>query len=482
MKRFELALTAFLLPLDLAGVLISTAFAISLRTSVDILPLDQSRVTSMGFSFLWFYFPLLLAFFAAHQLYVLADVRHRAQTLFRIVSANAAASMILFMTVLTARTPFVVTHLPSLSDWAYSTSLLTVLYLWIASTITLTALRWLYRSFLNSLLRQDIGCRRVLLVGDTDIAETLLTAIKHDKTLGYKSVGVVSTSASTPRLQCVGDLTQLAEIVQRLHPDLIIEVDPELPFDKVLTIIDAANDAHIDFSFAPNLFEVLATNVTISNVVGIPILNLRRTPLDGWGKILKRSMDFVVAFASIIILSPVIGIVALCVKLQDRGPILFGHGRVSRGLTFTMYKFRSMKVGAEAEEDRLRQQANERDDGPLFKMKNDPRVTSLGRFLRRSRLDELPQLFNVLKGDMSLIGPRPHLPKEVAQYQKHHRKVLAIKPGMTGLAQLAGSSDLSFEEEVRLDTYYVENWSLVKDMEILLKTPFIVLFKDRSGV
>ena len=125
-------------------------------------------------------------------------------------------------------------------------------------------------------------------------------------------------------------------------------------------------------------------------------------------------------------------------------------------------------------------QLNERNDGPLFKMKNDPRVTRVGRFLRRARIDELPQLFNVLKGDMSLVGPRPHEPEEVAKYEKHHKKLLTIKSGMTGMAQVAGSSDLSFEEEVKLDTYYIENWSPALDIKILLKT-LVILFKDRSA-
>ena len=125
-------------------------------------------------------------------------------------------------------------------------------------------------------------------------------------------------------------------------------------------------------------------------------------------------------------------------------------------------------------------QLNERNDGPLFKMKNDPRVTRVGRFLRRARIDELPQLFNVLRGDMSLVGPRPHEPEEVAKYEKHHKKLLTIKSGMTGMAQVSGSSDLSFEEEVKLDTYYIENWSPALDIKILLKT-LVILFKDRSA-
>lgn len=483
MKKVELAFTAFLVPLDFFAIILSTTIAINLRTSLDILPLGENRVTNIGFGFLVFYFPLIVALFAMHRLYVLFDIRHRVQQFFRIISANSAASMTLFMTVLLGRTPFVSDRFTWWAEWAYGTSLLTIFYLWIASTLVLTLARWTYRSVINSLFGQGIGCKSALLIGDTEVAITLLDTFKDDRSLGLRSVGVVQTSSSQKSsLECVGTLDRLAEIVHSKKPDIIIEVDPDLPSDDVLTIIDIANDNHIDFSFAPNLFEVLATNVTVTNIGGIPVLDLRRTPLDGWGKILKRIMDGIISLFGLIILSPILLLVAFLIRLQDNGPILFSQERVSQGSTFKMYKFRSMIPQAETLEDKLRAEANERGDGPLFKMRNDPRVTPLGKFLRKSRLDELPQLYNVLLGDMSLIGPRPHVPKEVDQYQKHHKKVLAIKPGMTGLAQLSGSSDLTFEEEVRLDTYYIENWSLLKDIEILLKTPFILLFKDRSGV
>ncbi len=483
MKRTELAFTAVLLPLDFLSILLATIVATSLRTSVDILPLTESRTSNIGFDFLWWFFPILVLFFTINRLYILFELRHRVLQLFRIISSAGAASMLLFMAVLIGRTPFIVNRSIGWSNWAYNTSLLTVFYLWLSIILVVTLVRWTYRSILHALFEQGIACKRVLLVGNTEVAATLLASIKGDHSLGYNVTGVVKTWDSGPvELQTIGDLDDLKSIVQHTRPDHIITTDPELKYDKVLAIIDIANDYHIDFTFAPNLFEVLATNVTVSSIGGIPLLNLRRTSLDGWGKILKRLMDIGVSAVLLIVLSPIFLLTAILIKLQDGGPILFAQKRLSVSRHFAILKFRSMKVGAENEEDRLRAESNERGDGPLFKMKNDPRVTPLGRVLRKTRIDELPQLFNVLKGDMSLIGPRPHLMKEVEQYQKHHRKVLAIKPGMTGLAQLSGSSDLSFEEEVRLDTYYIENWSLIKDLEILLKTPFIILFKDRSGV
>jgi len=482
MKKIELLFTAILLPLDLFGVFLSILIANNLRISLDILPIGENRVSYIGYSFLVWYIPLLVLLFSGHRLYILFETRHRIQQLFRIISATAVAAMVHFVAVLSGRTPFAALHFPHWFSWANHTSLLAIFYFWISTVIIVTFLRWFYRGFLNTLLAGGIGRRVVLLIGTADVAQQLYHAIHEDSTLGYQLVGCVQTDHSAhSNMLIVGYIADIESIINKVQPDQIIQADPDLSSDDVLSVIDAANDHHIDFTFAPNLFEVLATNVTVSNISGIPLLDLRRTPLDGWGKIVKRALDFVISLALLLLLLPLIGGIGLVIRLLDGGPVFFAHERVSSGTTFKMYKFRSMVKNAEVLEDMLRAEANERDDGPLFKMKNDPRVTPFGRFLRKSRIDEIPQLFNVLTGDMSLVGPRPHLKKEVDQYQKHHRKVLAVKPGMTGIAQLSGSSDLHFEEEVRLDTYYVENWSLMRDIEILLKTPFIILFKDRSG-
>lgn len=482
MKKIQLFFTSLLVPIDLFGIILATLIASNLRTALDILPIGEDRTISIGFYFLIWYAPLLILLLGTHQLYQLSNLRHRVSQLFGIISASGASAMVLFMVVLFGRTLYIETRFETWSTWAFGTSLLTVFYLWLCSIIVLTALRWVYRVVVKNLYARGVGSIRVLLVGNTEVALTLEQSISTDNSLGMKVVGLVNSNGGNFLSNSLGQLSDLSEIVTRLKPDRIIMADPDLHYDKTLQVIDVASRHHIEFSFAPNLFEVLSTNVTVSNIGGIPLLNLRRTPLDGWGNILKRLMDVAIAAVLCVVLSPVMLIVALLVKLQDGGPVFYRQSRVCMGQTFKIFKFRSMIKDAEMLEDELRRRTNERSDGPLFKMKNDPRVTKLGRLLRKSRLDEIPQLFNVLSGQMSLVGPRPHLAKEIEQYQKHHRKVLAIKPGMTGLAQLSGSSDLTFDEEVRLDTYYVENWSLLKDLEILLKTPFIVLFKDRSGV
>ena len=210
------------------------------------------------------------------------------------------------------------------------------------------------------------------------------------------------------------------------------------------------------------------------------MVELKRTALDGWGRIVKRLVDIIGSVLGLILLSPFFLIMAIIIKSDSEGPVFYKPKRISQNKKFRLYKFRSMVKGAEAQKKKLLQH-NERKDGPLFKMKDDPRITKVGKFIRKTRIDELPQLLNVLIGQISLVGPRPHQPDEIAHYKKHHKKVLAIKSGMTGMAQVSGSSDLSFEDEVKLDTFYIENWSLFLDLKIFLKT-LVVLWRDRSAV
>ena len=205
------------------------------------------------------------------------------------------------------------------------------------------------------------------------------------------------------------------------------------------------------------------------------MIEIKRTPLDGWGRILKRITDTFSSAIILLVLSPLLICVAIIIKLDSPGPVFYRSERVGeRERRFGLYKFRSMVENAHAMKPEL-MKYNERNDGPLFKMKNDPRITRFGKFIRRTSLDELPQLYNILRGEMSMVGPRPHEPEEVRRYQKEQRKLLAIKPGITGLAQISGRSELNFNEEARLDIYYIEHWSPLLDFKILLRTPWVVL-------
>ena len=226
---------------------------------------------------------------------------------------------------------------------------------------------------------------------------------------------------------------------------------------------------------APGLIDVAGTRIHIRPLAGLPLLHVEEPRLTGTRRLAKAVLDRALALAGLLLLSWFFVAIAVAVRLNSPGPALFRQRRVGRkGSGFTLYKFRSMYAGAEELLDSLSPR-NEADGGVLFKLRQDPRITPVGGFLRRCSLDELPQLLNVLKGDMSLVGPRPPLPSEVAKYPDDIRRRLLVKPGLTGLWQISGRSDLSWEESVRLDLHYVENWTMTLDFAILWRTVRVVL-------
>jgi exopolysaccharide biosynthesis polyprenyl glycosylphosphotransferase len=219
----------------------------------------------------------------------------------------------------------------------------------------------------------------------------------------------------------------------------------------------------------PDLFQLSLSRVAVDAVGGIPLIAVKEVTISGGSLALKRALDLIVGIILCLVLLPVMALITLVIKWTSPGPAIFSQRRVGRsGTFFTAHKFRTMRVGAEQEVPGLTH-LNEA-TGPLFKIRNDPRLTPFGRILRRLSLDELPQLWNVLRGEMSLVGPRPPIPTEVEQYEDWHKKRLEVPPGVTGLWQVSGRSELTFDEMVMLDIYYIENWSPWLDMWILLKT------------
>ena len=258
-----------------------------------------------------------------------------------------------------------------------------------------------------------------------------------------------------------------------------------------LRLYDFADEHHLTFKYAADLLETKVLRVEVDELAGVPVVEVKKTPLDGWGRVWKRLVDIVGSLILIILTSPIMILTAIAIKLDSRGPIFFSKldddaplYRIGQGgKKFRYLKFRSMLNKMNSMRYKELADRNIRSDGPIVKIKDDPRIPRVGRFIRRFSIDELPELFLVLKGTMSLVGPRPHLPEEVEKYESRHKKVMTIKPGITGLAQVSGRSDLSFEDEVRLDIYYIENWSIIFDLIILLKTPLAVLsFKKGSAV
>jgi exopolysaccharide biosynthesis polyprenyl glycosylphosphotransferase len=261
--------------------------------------------------------------------------------------------------------------------------------------------------------------------------------------------------------------------------DEIIQINPNLSVETTGALIDLANDYHMTYRYTADLLGTQLTNHEITTIAGTPIIEVKHTRLDGWGRILKRIFDVVASFILILLLSPIMLLTTLAIVFDSGRPIFFSYRRMGQyGKPFFYFKFRSMFKDAHQQRfdpEFLARQHNTREGSPILKFKDDPRITRVGRFIRRFSLDELPELFLVLIGAMSLVGPRPHELEEVDRYQKHHKKLLSIKPGITGLAQVSGRSDLNFEEEVKLDVFYMENWSLMLDLRILFKTPWAVL-------
>jgi exopolysaccharide biosynthesis polyprenyl glycosylphosphotransferase len=284
-----------------------------------------------------------------------------------------------------------------------------------------------------------------------------------------------SSATEVAGVPVVGDLDDAASVVRRSGAATVAVLpSPEMDAVSLRTLAWELEKTGTNLYVAPALLDVAGPRTTVRPTAGLTLLHVDHPQLSGPRQVLKDLFDRSVAGLALLMLSPLMLAVAVAIRLSDKGPALFTQTRVGKdGQPFKIYKFRTMVVDAEARLAELRKQ-NEH-DGVLFKMRRDPRITAIGVHLRKWSIDELPQLFNVLLGEMSLVGPRPALPDEAARYASHVRRRLVVKPGLTGLWQVSGRSDLSWDESVRLDLRYVENWSLALDLQILWKTISVLL-------
>ncbi len=323
-------------------------------------------------------------------------------------------------------------------------------------------LSYVFRLILNQFerffLKKGIGVRRVALWGEEHLRHEIILEIENS--IQYSLV--YSSNHFNEKSIDPKNIDEMWFIKSENN-------------DEGREILEYAQINHLKYRFIPDVFGVLHAKLEEDTIGKFPLLKIQATSLDGWGRIFKRVFDIVLSLMLLVILSPFLIFISILIKLNSKGPIFYISDRVGKnGETFKMYKFRSMVVDADEKKKDL-QDKNHRKDTPLFKVKNDPRVTKFGKFLRRYSIDELPQIFNVLFGNMSFVGPRPHLPNEVKKYLLDQRRVLMIKPGITGLSQITGRSNLDFSEEIKLDLHYIVNWSLLLDFKIILKTPFVLL-------
>jgi len=436
-----------------------TAYALRFSTFADTLPIQYDVSLKQVMNALLPAALLWLVVFAMLGLYSMRhDGKARGEWMRIFIGSTTAVAFFIFIIFFSQE--LFASRFIILATWVLS-----VLYIGIERTI----IRFIHRS----VLRHGVGIRQLVLITSNEDKHKLEKSFREHPEFGFRVVLHITSFDNQARAR-IHDLNSRGEV------DDLLLADPQVNEAVMGESANFALEEQIGFRYTADLLPVPLAHFGLDTLAGVPVIEIKRTSLEGWGRIWKRIFDLVVGTIALVITSPIFLITALVIKLTSPGPIFVHLKRVGeRGRIFTFLKFRSMILNAEEMKQQLLQ-FNERKDGPLFKMKDDPRITPFGRFIRKTSIDELPQLFNVLSGKMSLVGPRPHEPQEVAQYTNRQKNLLSIKPGMTGMAQVSGRSDLLFEEEAQLDIYYIENWNLLLDMRIILKTPQAVLLRRGS--
>ena len=335
--------------------------------------------------------------------------------------------------------------------------------------------------------RHDLNLIPTLVVGRGEEAAVFIKEIRERPELGYRVIGVlenepsVAGSSMFENVPVLGDLKRLPDAIRESGANEVIIADPSVPGEALFDVMMRVGRRRgVEFRIAPSLFNFLPRKTEVDQIGALPMITLFRSPLSGVARVIKRTSDLLIASVASLVLLPFWLLIALLIKLDSRGPVFYKQERVGMdGRVFLFYKFRTMHSNTD---DRKHREFQKRyiagqpdvkmssDGRPVYKLQADARITRVGRTLRRLSLDELPQVLNVLRGDMSAVGPRPPIPYEVESYELWHRKRLDMKPGITGLWQVSGRNRLPFDEMVRLDLFYIENWSLLLDLKIILRT------------
>ncbi len=343
---------------------------------------------------------------------------------------------------------------------------------WILGIILLYGERRIMAKLERGFIKRGYGVKKAIIVGTGEMGLSLYNRWKENPQLGCQLIGLVeggdkleeqTNPADCADIPVLGTIDDLSRIIKEKNIELVILALPLSYHQRIMEIVLSCEDLKVEFQIVPDMFEIMAARARIVSLDSIPLISLGRTPLEGWNRMLKRSLDVALSATGLLLLSPVFFILVILIKLDSKGQVFYKQERLGRdGKRFIQYKFRSMIENAEEK------------TGPTFAKEDDPRRTKVGAFLRRNNLDEFPQLFNVLKGDMSLVGPRPErkffvdkFKEGIPRYFLRHK----VKSGITGWAQVNGlRGNTSIEERTKFDLFYVENWSLAFDIKILLLT------------
>ncbi len=472
MKRSELFFNIFSVPLD--AIMLFAAAWVSFYTRLHSIhlvgPVQYQLVLS---KFLWTaaaVLPVVLLIFACMGLYNLRGARKLFWQFSRIL-IGVSLALFLVMLLFFFNNQLFPSRFIILATWGYG-----IAFVFVG--------RIVLQMFQQVLFRAGKGLHNVVIVNGTNTDSKIIEDSLRNPRWGLKVVKELSFDDAV--------IAELESLYSAHRLDEIIQANPTLTDQQNAQLLEFARSKGLAYSYVPNMFDVQRNVREVSDYSGVPVISIHNTPLDGWGKVAKRVMDIVLSFVAMVILSPVYLAVYVAVKFNSPGPAIYPQIRGGKGHDFWFYKFRSMYThlsdglgGKEADDLRAELwKKNDRGgaDSPFLKIKNDPRVTPVGRFIRKTKLDELPQFWNVFRGDMSLVGPRAHMLAEVTLYRDKYRRMFSIRPGIFGLSQNAQIlwPDLPFEEEVRLVNYYIENWSLWMDIKILFKSAYLIFFGAKS--
>ncbi|MBI5414441.1 sugar transferase [Candidatus Peregrinibacteria bacterium] len=458
MKKGDIAILLFRVPLDFASVSVAWILAYFLRPLTDLLPWVQFNFAAGDLPLWSFFFPFLVttAFAFVFLLFFLGYYRfdenfEPVREIFRLIFATFLWGMLIVAWYALFRHELIFSRVMLFQAMIFS-----VLFTFFSRTF----LRWLQMIFWKA----GKNHKKIILFGNSQSVATIKSILQK-----------------FPQFEIVEEFSEkeIHELSKgHYEADELWRCEPKTSENTARILQEICTEKHLFFRFVPQENNMAFARLEISLFGKTPlILAVPALPRVG-DRVGKRIFDILASLILVLLLSPIFLLVSFLIFVTSRGPIFYKSKRIGAyGKSFIMWKFRSMYPNADKFKKHLSSK-NHR-DGPLFKVKNDPRITPIGRFLRRISFDELPNLMNVLRGDMSLVGPRPHLPEEVEKYEVSHKRVLMMKPGVTGLSQISGRSDLPFAEEIRLDIYYLENWSFWLDIKILLKTVLVVL--SRKG-
>lgn len=458
----------FLVALDAVAIVLALAGAYWLRYGIKLGPAIRDRV---DFSV---YEPLAFLLLVVMLSVLFAKGAYRLRLATEVVDEVV---MVFSAATLTVGAIVVITAM--VNKYVYSRGM--IVYLWLLLIVAVAGARALFRAGQAMSYRKGLGVRRLAVVGDTDAGKLVMQSVAGRPELGYDLVGFID-HGDVPqprdfgRFRVLGRISDLPRVLDQHDIDEIIIAVPAAAHADVWPVLGSCEERGVLVKMVPDLFDVSLGRVSVDTLAGIPVFGIQDHPLRGFALGAKRACDIFVSLALLIISLPLLGVLALLIRLESAGPIILAQDRIGKGgRSFGCLKLRTMRPDAEELQPQLLPM-NEA-DGPLFKIRDDPRLTRFGRHIRRWSLDEIPQLWNVVVGEMSLVGPRPPLPAEVARYEPAHMRRLEAKPGLTGIWQVSGRADLPFDEMVLMDIFYVDNWSLALDVKILVRTVKAVLFR-----